>query len=334
MLYFFTFLYYTDPGSTFFTLLMYYLGLKHKHFKAAVSGVVAVLYRQTNIVWVVFVAGNTIIDKLLDYMSVKKKDLNPNIVQEFSFINILFQQILRDIRLNRKRIFALFWNIVKTTWAYVLVGFGFLAFIIVNGSIVVGAKNDHQAGLHFPQILYFLSFTCAFSFMHILSLHAITSFFKFVFKRPVITIIVCITFWLMISKFTYAHRYLLSDNRHYTFYIWSRVFRRHDLVKYALIPGYMFALWTICNLLQHCNILWKLVFSLCMFMNLVPSMLLEFRYFIIPYLLLRLHIKNRSYSRTFMELVVYICINAVTLYIFLYKPFKWDNETAIQRFMW
>lgn len=56
VLYFFTFLYYTDSGSTFFVLLMYYLHLRHSFFKAAIAGAISLFFRQTNIVWVFYVS--------------------------------------------------------------------------------------------------------------------------------------------------------------------------------------------------------------------------------------------------------------------------------------
>lgn len=39
------------------------------------------------------------------------------------------------------------------------------------------------------------------------------------------------------------HPFLLSDNRHYTFYIWRRVFRLHFLVPYLLAPVYLACAW-------------------------------------------------------------------------------------------
>ena len=56
LLYFFTFLYYTDVGSTFMVLLMYCLHLDKRDWFASFIGALAVLFRQTNIVWVFFVA--------------------------------------------------------------------------------------------------------------------------------------------------------------------------------------------------------------------------------------------------------------------------------------
>lgn len=37
------------------------------------------------------------------------------------------------------------------------------------------------------------------------------------------------------------HPYLLADNRHYPFYLWRWVFKRHVAVKYLLVPLYLYA---------------------------------------------------------------------------------------------
>ena len=39
------------------------------------------------------------------------------------------------------------------------------------------------------------------------------------------------------------HPFLLADNRHYTFYVWRRVFWLHPVVPYLLIPGYIACTW-------------------------------------------------------------------------------------------
>jgi alpha-1,2-glucosyltransferase len=39
------------------------------------------------------------------------------------------------------------------------------------------------------------------------------------------------------------HPFLLSDNRHYTFYVWRRIFLLHPIVPYLLIPGYIVCAW-------------------------------------------------------------------------------------------
>lgn len=39
------------------------------------------------------------------------------------------------------------------------------------------------------------------------------------------------------------HPFLLADNRHYTFYIWRRLFKFHFMVPYLLAPIYLACAW-------------------------------------------------------------------------------------------
>ncbi len=188
--------------------------------------------------------------------------------------------------------------------------------------------------LHFPQLFYFSTFTGVFSCAHLVTIHKIKDFFRFLRQRPLMAALICIISAILIWKFTFAHRYLISDNRHYSFYIWKRVFQRHEYVKFALIPGYLYAWWAIFDCLKHKDFLWKLVFLICIFINLVPQMLLEFRYFIIPYLMFRLHAQFTSHTQVVLESGLYLLVNMVTIYLFLEKPFKWPGEETIQRFIW
>lgn len=99
-------------------------------------------------------------------------------------------------------------------------------------------------------------------------------------------------------------------------------------------------------------ILWLLAYATAVALTLVPSPLLEFRYFTIPYYIYRLSASHASTSDTepkpqvttgakesllpdAIELVALIIINAAVLYIFLYRPFEWSSEPGVkQRFMW
>jgi alpha-1,2-glucosyltransferase len=69
-------------------------------------------------------------------------------------------------------------------------------------------------------------------------------------------------------------------------------------------------------------------------LTLVPSPLLEFRYFIVPYILLRLHLRPIRRTQVLLEQLLYAAVNAVTIYIFLYRRFRWPTEDGWQRFMW
>lgn len=93
-------------------------------------------------------------------------------------------------------------------------------------------------------------------------------------------------------------------------------------------------------------------------LSLVTAPLVEPRYFIIPWVIWRLHLPASptlarfrqkrpetegeqaqadmmSNASKFLETIWFIAINAVTGYVFLYKGFEWPQEPGkVQRFMW
>ena len=92
---------------------------------------------------------------------------------------------------------------------------------------------------------------------------------------------------------------------------------------------------------SHGAVFWCriLLYFICCFTALVPQQLIEFRYYIIPYLIFRIYIPKPHDWRLFLslcsELLLYTSINTVTIYLFLYRPFRWDNTPGqMQRFMW
>ena len=314
---------------------MYLFHLHGNNFTASIFGVTGVLFRQTNILWVVFVAGLSVEQRIIDFIQPDKKDIAPETVQSFNFLKVVIMQLFSQMKTSLRGIINLAWNIVSDVWCYILIGLGFAYFIKWNGGIVVGDKSAHVACLHFPQFLYFTAFTAAFAFPHLLSIHKIVDFLKFLWKRPLTVILFCTLSYFAVDLFTYEHPYLLADNRHYTFYIWSKIFRRHHLIRYMLIPCYLFAAWSINSLINTKTILWKIVFWLIVIVASVPQMLMEFRYFIIPYLIWRMNIPLSSYKKLTLECIIFVFVNALTLYLYIKKPFQWVHDPdEKQRFMW
>lgn len=66
--------------------------------------------------------------------------------------------------------------------------------------------------------------------------------------------------------------------------------------------------------------------------TLLPTPLLEPRYFLIPYVLLRTQIVDVPSWAVALEGLWYAAINALTMYVFLYKE-RWGADGVI-RFMW
>lgn len=334
VLYFFTFLYYTDAGSTFFTLFMYLMALYGCHKAAALLGVCAVLFRQTNIIWVAFCAGTVVAQKMDETWRTeqsKKRD-----EKSLSQVPLTISGVIRVIHFlleflktpnNIKAVFL-------STWSYIAVAVIFVVFIVLNQGIVVGDRSSHEACLNFPQVFYFLSFTLIFSLPTSVSYQRVVRFLQSLRKQPLIYAIMTMSFLFLVWKFTYVHKYLLADNRHFTFYVWKRIFHRHDLVCFLLVPGYVFAAWNFLDTLRSKPLFWCLVFSTCLVVSTVPQKLLEFRYFILPYLFYRIHVPLPSLPSLLLEFSFYTVVNAATVYIFIYKTFQWPDSTAAQRFMW
>lgn len=336
VLYFCTFLYYTDAGSVFFVLFMYLLSLNRNHVMAAMLGGCAVMMRQTNIVWVLFVCGTAAASCISNYLKCPEtmdKD-NGKQLTEQEYFDHLVSAVRNSLRNHKKSMIFLVRQVAFVIWPYVILIVGFIAFVIYNGGFVVGDRNSHRACLYVPQFFYLCLFTMCFAFPFMISYQKLKSFHQFLHKHTMFVVIVGAAMALSIWYLTYAHPYLLADNRHYPFYIWRKVFMRHDCVKYVLIPVYIYALWCCYTRLHYKVLLWKLVFLVSCLLATVPQKLVEFRYFILPYLMFRLHMRNFSLVKLSLELALYTAVNTVTIKLFLEKPFQWPDVSGSQRFMW
>jgi len=326
LLFFNSLIYYTDVGSTFFVLLTYLFGLQDQHYMASVTGALAIFFRQTNVVWVGFTAATSVLKQLPD-INIYTSD---------------WSQLFTDIKMFIWTLFSRFVRILLVLFPYLMVLLGFVVFVVKNGSIVVGDKSSHKACLNFPQLLYFTAFTMCFSaftmLRHISSQSKLKKAICWIIsiKGMMVLIIMSIVCFVMVAQFTYVHEYLISDNRHYTFYVWKKIFERHWSIRYALIPGYVFASIMILGLLSETQSqLWITLFVICTCAVTVPQKLLEFRYYIVPYIIYRLNINIGCKAELFGEALLYFVVNSVTIYLYTYQPFSWSHEPeVIQRFMW
>jgi alpha-1,2-glucosyltransferase len=365
--YFFQYLYYTDTGSTLFVLIAYHQQLIENYRISAISCAIAILFRQTNIVWLVFLLLQIVLINIQNLFSnndakpTSKKDLNANFLQRNRKHSNLFELLSRtpneffgkDFNLKnfvkkiykedicgKKIIFSDLAWLFKTCeiYSYFIIILSFLFFVFINNGIVVGDKSNHQASFHLCQLFYFWIFSCSFSLSNFLfNFKKIRNLFFFINKNIKLIFIFALPFiCLIIHNFTYEHPFLLADNRHYTFYIWSKLFKRHKLIKYLLSFIYLSSIYLFYRNLaiNGKTVGWLLSYSICLFVCLVPQKLIELRYFIIPYLIYRLNINELTLKEIIVEFLINFSINYLVIYIFLYKTFFWPNGTEIQRFMW
>nr|CCA22902.1 alpha1 putative [Albugo laibachii Nc14] len=333
VLFFCTFLFYTEVGSMYFVLLMYYLAEcvdfeKQKRagftfLPSALCGALAVFFRQNNIIWVGFVAGTTLV-RFLE-------------AEHASFIYSSSDAVLsRAIRVAHAEIFSL----LIYLWPFAGVIICFIVFVLQNGSIVLGDKSNHEMSFHAAQLLYFtFAIASGFSTSLFLSGH-LYQFWCFISNQcSTRTKIYRTTAILSIALIVIAycspvHPFMLADNRHYTFYIWRKFFRRYSMAKFAPLPVYTYFGWFGFRELGNTRSpLWILVYFVAVCLSLIPSPLVEPRYYIVPAIVFHVNTAKQRKQQMYSTLVLYSAINLVTMIVFLQYPFLWvDGSTG--RFMW
>ena len=310
-LFFFNFLFYTDPGSLFFVLLMYFHHLNNQDVLASVFGLISLLFRQTNIVWVLFVAANASFEILRkNWSKLSKKTTRGK----------AFQVVMM--------------NLLLTCGGYIVTGIAFLAFLLINRGIVLGDKTAHEVSFNIPQMFYFFGFCCFFGLTIILK--SIASFGRFLLENKLLFLLMSTGTGFLLRTMSTAHPYLLADNRHYTFYVWKRILNPSNILLDCSLPiVFVFGAWSLNHSLSKRDFTWKSLFLLSTAISLVPQKLLEFRYFVVPFVLWRLNVGPLSPFQVVLELILNSVVNMSTIYVFLFRPFVWPHEPYdIQRFMW
>ncbi|CAG2114312.1 unnamed protein product [Medioppia subpectinata] len=319
-LFFFSFLYYTDPGSLFFVLLMYMFDVNELQPLAAIFGAISLLYRQTNIVWVFFLAAHTSLKLTIDAFSEQILNKNP----ERQKRRVLMKSLIQALP-----------QIIIVCGGYALVGIIFIAFLVYNNGIVLGDRLAHEAVLHLAQIPYYLGFVSFFAFPWIFTANNIKKFMSISVRYPLRVLSGVAVMVVVLYRFAYTHPYLLADNRHYTFYIWKRILGREgSALTYAVTPVYVFTAVTMYQLLQRKDSNFKTLLILCTFVSVVPQKLLELRYFLVPFVIWRMNIVPTNTTVLSLELALYTIVNTFTIYMFVFKTFKWPQNNELQRIMW
>ncbi|CAN0485688.1 unnamed protein product, partial [Ectocarpus sp. 12 AP-2014] len=158
-----------------------------------------------------------------------------------------------------------------------------------GGAVVIGDKENHSPGgpPHLAQLAY-LAATCASLWGVVggreamLGRDARRGFARWVWggrgRVAMVVAGVAVVLWRCEGVYSLAHPFLLSDNRHYPFYVWQRLLSR-VYVRVALAPVYVFCGWLVTSrLLRRKPPLWVLTYVGAAAVVLVPSPLLEPRW--------------------------------------------------------
>ncbi|XP_052177048.1 dol-P-Glc:Glc(2)Man(9)GlcNAc(2)-PP-Dol alpha-1,2-glucosyltransferase isoform X2 [Diospyros lotus] len=349
---FFTFLYYTDVASLTAVLAMYLACLKKNYLFSALLGLLAVFVRQTNIIWVLFVACSGVIECTLTPSQTNVRSDEPGLSVRKDSQLASDKGVTKGSNLRKRRhglfdeiqrifymAWHLKWELLVSLSPFFMVLVAFVAFVSWNGSVVLGAKDAHAVTPHFAQIMYFSLVSALFMAPFHISVHQVAALLQSFWKDRLLSFFqlsaALIAGFLSVHFFSIAHPYLLADNRHYPFYLWRKVINAHWSMKYLLVPLYVYSWFSIFNLLaQAQKKIWVLSYFLASAAVLVPAPLIEFRYYTIPFFFLILHLHINDYRSWLLMGILYIVINIFTIYMFLFRPYSWDHEPGIQRFIW
>lgn len=330
---FFGFLYYTEVPSVLFVVWTVVAASQGNHWIAALLGLMSCTFRQTNIVWVLYAYASS----QLTYLRFRRAA--PDQSHQYVLHDPpCLAASLGDLPKSFLSVLKVLPDILPAFVPYTLVLAAFTVFIVWNGGIVLGDKSNHIPVLHIPQLYYFIAATTFFGWPVLISTpDGIFGLSRGVWScmfgnriRTSFTLILWFIMGMTVKLFTIHHPFLLSDNRHYTFYMWRRVYMVHPMMPYVLVPVYVACGWAWW-LRVGCDqtLLQGLLLPLSVIPILLPTPLLEPRYFLIPYILLRSQVSRVPLRNVVLEGVWYGVINAITMGVFLYVP-----REGVGRFMW
>lgn len=314
---FFGLMFYTDVLSILLMLIVF-ITMKYDAvlLSAGVAGCAAAT-RQTNVVWTAFVLGLDVIDALQ----------LPETSGTTSFVSAVFSAVWR-----RKRVLA------KRYALHVLGIFSCVAWVVLrnDGSIVLGDVDNHNVHAHFFQ-LPFLALVLAYA-----SLPSIAN--EVAKRRGLFMATVARTsawsvpLFVLMSHFHVVHPFILSDNRHYTFYVWNRFVLKYapsSLYIIGACGGVAFAsVLATTSVVSAVEKARMCVFGLACALTLVPTPLVEIRYAFMPVVFFDLCFGGRIDANHHFAYVIGNCIiHSILLYVFAFKEFTW-NDGSVARFMW
>lgn len=344
---FYSVFYYTDIVALFFITCCYILNLKKKYLLSSMILLIATTIRQNNVIFNMFLIGVSIINEYKESgrKEIKNKYKSPKNPSSESFLNI-FMDVL-------KFFFNNWMFLLKSCSFYILNIILFVVFVVINKGVVLGDRENHKSTLHIMQFMYFNVFISILMFPHVITIlkTEVSKMKTSSFKFGSITAISIAMMGIIIKRCTVVHPFLLADNRHITFYIWRYFFMKNKALRFCYSPVYIFSIYSNIKIVYNSfenkknhvyYQTWWIGYFISIFSLLVPSPLLELRYFIVPYFLYRTHVDTKKIYGSlkkqkvaiFTEMIFHLILHISLIFLFIARPFKWENSDEWQRFVW
>jgi len=324
------FLFYTDVASVCLVLLMLLMAVKKRPMLSQVVGCISVTVRQSNIIWTAYAA-------FLGMLAMSKDKRPAKQNQGFTHEPVDFLLWTKQHPMDSLRVVlpcAIVWCLS-------------FSFTVWNGGVAFGDRDAQTARLHLVQVMY----CTTFAFLSMAPALADPSIAVLIFgavrtslrKSPMI----CMTLTAMLLMFilyavkyhTYAHPYLLADNRHIIFYLWKDVIRPF---KWYLVPVYAVSFIGLLLLLGagsygHVSSQWPKLQAAallaCVSASVVPYPLLELRYFIMPVICVMVQVRPSRPSVALVHIACFVLMDAFMLYLFTRRNFVYADG-SVGRIIW
>lgn len=262
---------------------------------SALVGFMSLWFRQTNIIWIAFIA-SIFIDRQIKIKT--------------GVIDRIRQFIMKSLT-NWNKLLGYIVNIIL-----------FVIFLKLNGGITLGDNDNHQIELHIVQVFYCFTFITFFTIPNWLNKSTIKKYYNFIINHIILNLIIGLIIWYIMENFTIVHPFLLADNRHYAFYIYKRLLSQSYLKPLILLAYHFSSFQIISSLIKGGQLSFIGIFSylIAVGLTLIPSPLFEPRYYITPLIIFNLYI---NHPHNLLEFIWLNSINLITSYIFLHKGIIW-----------
>lgn len=269
----FFFLIYTDIFALAFVLLSLYLILIKRYLWSGIAAIMAVLVRQNNIIWLVFL-----------YLLIYLRE------------NEIFIDLSRIL------------NHLKKNWTYLL-GIGlYILFIFINKGVSLGQKAEHPLTFSNPGNIYFFLFLYFFLYLPE-NLTYLGKIIRLVDKNKWMILLWIVGLGLFLVTFHPNHPYNLKP-----FYLRNQILMFFSSDYISKIIFYIFMVFGLLSIAvtKSANKYLYLLYPFII-LSLMPSWLIEQRYYIIPMALLMLFKKRKTDWADYLSIILYLTLTIVLL---------------------
>ena len=271
----FFFLIYTDIFSLLLVLFAFYLLLKKKYDLAGIISILSIFVRQNNIIWLLFMCAY------------------------IYYENYKFTFNITSLK-----------NWLKKCSVFIVGIIIFIAFIIMNKGFAVGDKGAHPAFSFHLGNVFFILFLFFFLFLP-LNISNFKKIISLIRKNKKIIILILGIFLICIFSFKNSHPYNSSD---LTFFLRNRLLAYFTANTFRKVLFAMPIIYSVLSIivtkLKRKSFYFIYPFAL---LYLLPSWLIEQRYYIIPFVLFMLFRKKQSKIVEYSTIILYV---VSSLYLF------------------